>query len=179
MKSTASVIGRQNFRRENSGSSWTDGLLLGNGSLGAVAFGSYAMEWILNKSDIYQNLPRDPECLSHRAVMEKIRSMPRKNTMFMKKKKKGAPPLYTVSAAHLRLKTFEGFGWFCSAVPAMPQDLSLYDGELKSFMRKASMKIEALSFLPCGRNVLCIRAVDSHEFGKRRSFCWELLRPAD
>ena len=179
MKSTASVIGRQNFRRENSGSSWTDGLLLGNGSLGAVAFGSYAMEWILNKSDIYQNLPRDPECLSHRAVMEKIRSMPRKNTMFLKDNEKGAPPLYTVSAAHLRLKTFEGFGWFCSAVPAMPQDLSLYDGELKSFMRKASMKIEALSFLPCGRNVLCIRAVDSHEFGKRRSFCWELLRPAD
>lgn len=157
-----------------SGNIWTDGLLLGNGNLGAVAFGSSGMEWIINKTDIIQTLPEDPNELTHAEVLEKLKDMPIKNSDFLWEHEPHSPPVTTLSAAHLRVRHFTGYTWHCPAFPELPQDLSLYDGELVSTMRAALLDVRTTSFIPRSTNTLCIRAEIRNHI---KDLFWELIRP--
>lgn len=162
--------------RRTSGYLWTDGLLLGNGNLGAVAFGDSGLEWIVNKSDIIQSVPEDPQELTHAEVLEKIKDMPLKNSVFLDDAESRAPRITTLSAAHLRVRHFTGYMWNCPAFPELPQELSLCNGELVSGMRAALLDIQTTSFIPRGTNTLCIRSVIRNAI---RQLFWELVRPVN
>ncbi|OQA79418.1 MAG: hypothetical protein BWY31_04238 [Lentisphaerae bacterium ADurb.Bin242] len=180
MNGVESAVRRQDFIRDEAGASWTDGLLLGNGDLGVLAFGSYAFEWLVNKVDVYPGATGKPVYLTHREVMEKITSMEVKSSKFLDQCETDDHKAVSITPVHLRLKIFEGFGWNMPAVPKMSQHLSLYDAELVSGMTKASLQAEAFSFIPRGRSVLCIRACDENrQYGADRTFVWEILRPVN
>ena len=42
------LLSRQDWRYSQAGTSWTDGLLLGNGSLAAIAYAPSSLEWVIN-----------------------------------------------------------------------------------------------------------------------------------
>jgi len=180
MNEVESAVRRQDFIREEAGTTWMDGLLLGNGDLGALAFGSYAFEWVVNKVDVYPGSTGKPVFLTHREVMEKVASGEVKDTKFLDQCETDDHAAVSVTPVHLRLKAFEGFGWNMPAIPKMSQRLSLYDAELVSEMNKASLQAEALSFIPRGKSVLCIRVRDENRYhGANRTFVWEVLRPVN
>lgn len=180
MDEVESAVRRQDFIRNEAGASWMDGFLLGNGDLGALAFGSYAFEWVVNKVDVYPGSTVKPVFLTHREVMEKIAPMEVKNSKFLHQLETKGDKAVSITPVHLRLKFFEGFGWGMPSIPKVSQHLSLYDAELVSEMNKATLQANTLSFISREKSVLCIRACDKNlRYGADRIFVWEMLRPVN
>ena len=46
------IVDKTCFEYSIAGQSWSDGLLLGNGNIGAVAYAPNSMEWVINKLDV-------------------------------------------------------------------------------------------------------------------------------
>lgn len=178
------IIRRQDWRCENAGKDWRDGLLLGNGNLGAVAYAPGHLEWVLNKVDVF-----DPTVekalldrrLSHAAFLRRIEKMSPKNTLFLNEAE--AAPVSrkairdTVSAGILRLRFWQGTGWSSPAMPKTGQHLSLYDGELFEEMNAHSFHPCLKMFIPHGTGLLCIRITESGAPG--RIHILELVRPCN
>lgn len=181
-RSQERIIRRQDWHYENAGKDWRDGLLLGNGNLGAVAYAPGHLEWVLNKVDVF-----DPTIekamldkrLPHAEVMRRIQRLSPKNTLFLNDAE-AAPTARkvirdTVSAAILRLRFWQGIGWSSPAMPQTVQHLSLYDGELFEEMRAHSFHPCLKMFIPRSTGLMCIRITEAD--APDRIHILELIRP--
>ena len=171
------LIRKQDWHYEHAGSDWRDGLLLGNGNLGVMAYAPSHFEWVVNKVDVFDPTVEESSMLPHAEVMRRVAEMNPKNSLFLDRLEspgKKTDLRNTLSAAILRLKFWQGIGWAAPATPKICQKLSLYDGELTSQMDAFTIHPELIQFVPRNESFFCFQL---HDNLPRRSHILELLRP--
>ena len=153
-------VKEQDLRREYAPGRWEDGALLGNGSLGAVGYAPGGLEWILNKTDVFDR--RIPKCaqMRHADVMEHVARSEDKTPFFLEKEEiiEERVDLYSISAGILKL--YYGYGeldWNAPAFPKISQDLSIYEGKLTNAADAHFMHSVVKSIIPRGRSVFALR----------------------
>ena len=107
-------------RRMPAGTCWQDGLLIGNGDLAAVAYAGDNLEWIVNKTDLFDANYDEAPYLPHQDFLKELEGMPLKNTLFLDREKENVSEdflKHTISAVCLRVRLWEWAGW---AAPALP-----------------------------------------------------------
>ena len=173
------------FVREKAGAIWQDGLFIGNGATGAMAYAPAHLEWIVNRNDVMDSRVFSCDYTPHAEVMECVATNAGRSVDFLKCERRSMKcegPLpdrltSSLSAAILRIRFWNGVGWSMPAVPATRQVLDTRRGELAESMNSPSMTPEALSFVERGRDVMAVRVRDPN--GKSRTAVVELARPED
>jgi hypothetical protein len=175
------AVKRQAWRYGQAGKDWRDGLLLGNGNLGVMAYAPGHLEWVINKVDVFDPSVEEgmaEKVMSHKEFLSRIDGMKFKNTLFLNDAEAGPAERNrirdTLSAAVLRLRFWQGIGWAAPAMPQTSQHLSLYDGELEECVDSHSLHPRLTMFTPRGTNLFCVR-ISEVETGQKNIF--ELLRP--
>ena len=181
------LVRRQDWIRSPAGKDWRDGMLLGNGDLGAMASAPEGLEWIINKIDVFDPTVEQEmldKRLPHQEIMRRIAENGIKNSLFLYKEE-DAPHVEpcqrdTVSAAKLQLRFWGGLGWAAPATPLASSHLSLYDGLLTERLDSCGIHAEVLSFIPRGTHALCIRihnAMQPHCLTLSRPENYRLAKP--
>lgn len=160
---------------ERSGKAWPDGIPLGNGALGAIAYAPAWPEFVINKTDVgdYRRSPRRQ--LTHRELLAFMRKGGTAEEL--DRLEGGAEPYPTPkSCAILRLTLGADAGW--AALPRIQQRLSLHDARLFINLDKHLSHPRVETFVCRDRNVLVARVRDvswAEAFNNRV----ELFRPSD
>ena len=174
---TETLIRSCDYKRSPAPHNWQDGTFLGDGDTGIMAFAPSHLEWIVNKTDLYDGTVNTADFMPHAEVMERVEHMNPKHLMFLEDRETGHIHYLpqTVSATVLRIKFWTGSGWNTPAVPLTEQTLSLYDAILNTSMDSAFLHPEVLSFVSRSSSVLCLRIHEPEEVTHTRVL--ELLRP--
>ena len=184
MTSYEKLIREQDWVYASGGMDWRDGLLLGNGGLGVLTAVPAHLEWVLNKTDIFDpTVDADAlkKRLTHAEFLRRIEKMSLKNTLFLNDAEKSSHPgrgiRSTVSAAVLRLRFWHGIGWSAPSIPQTGLRLSLYDGILTGTINAHRFHSHLRMFVPRGTGLFCIRITEAD--APRRPHIFELTRPAN
>ncbi|MBO4897702.1 MAG: hypothetical protein J5590_05335 [Clostridia bacterium] len=154
------IVRRQDLIYEYAANDWRDGMLLGNGSLGALAYASGPMEWVINKTDIFDGRSAKCDMLPHDEVMKRVEESSDKASYFLDEEDKitDEPMMRSVSAMVLRLYYGDSeLGWNAPAFPKISHRLSLFEGEHKSSADAHFIHSEVKSIIPRGRNLFAAR----------------------
>ncbi len=172
------LIRAQDWHYDYAGRDWRDGMLLGNGNVGVLAFAPEHLEWVINKVDVFDPRVAPTTYLTHAEVMGEVEKMERKNSHFLGQREptQGHQHDSTLSAAILRLKFSQVSGWAAPAVPKVSQILSLYDGELEEILDAHAMHTRLKMLVPRNENVFCVRISGNKP---RQALVFELMRPLD
>lgn len=184
VQSPEKLIRKQDWIYENAGADWRDGLLLGNGNLGAVAYAPSHLEWVINKVDVFDPTVENAlleKVIPHAEFLKKIHGMKPKNTLFLGELENARAERRdrirnTLSAAVIRLRFWQGIGWSAPAVPLTHQHLSLYDGILNEQMEAHQFHPSLRMFIPRGGGLFCMRITEPE--CRNRCHILELLRPS-
>lgn len=154
------LVRSQDWLYENAAMDWRDGMLLGGGSLGVIAYAPGPMEWVINKLDVFD--PRLPQArfTPHDKVMRYFHDTNQKNVHFLEEWEKPDETfsVNSISALILRLHFGNGeLGWNAPAFPAVSQRLCLYEGELYSNINAHLIHSRTKSFTPHGQNLFVFR----------------------
>lgn len=160
---------------------WQDGLVCGNGRMGAIFFAPHFPEFLLNKSDIWDYKSERGPLVRHKDVLKAMReSKPLDAIVAHREKVSGAR-----YGGLVRLR-FGGQGSPMSSrnntragAYGMDSRLSIHDGLLEVNMDRHLSHPRLRSFVHSGDNLFCLSARDvsvTHEGGQIRV---ELTRPAD
>jgi len=118
-----------------SGRDWRDGTFLGDGQTGVISYAPMHLEWIVNRNDVIDGRVRTDHRLTHAEVMNRVESAASedRNSIFLEEAD-GCNWRYehrdTISAAVLRIRFWDGFGWAAPAAPEITETMSLRNGEL-------------------------------------------------
>ena len=163
------------------GTVWQDGLYLGNGRHGVLAYQPAHLEWVINRHDLSDRRVPVCEYATHAEIMGRVRTNAVRNVLFLedeRRRMKGADGLNaTVSAAILRVRFWNGVGWSAPAVPACRQVLDTERGELLERMEAPVLSPQALTCVPHDPDVVAIRLSDADS--AERPVVIELARPDD
>lgn len=135
---------------------WQDGTALGNGSLAALAFEPFHLEWTINKNDVWDY--RHPEFKRH--SLAEMRAMIEKGKDFVEEMKKedikglGQYPC-PKTCGQLRIR----FGLNSIYAPGhrITKRLGLYDGTLRTNLDKHISHPRVTSFICAEENVLVVQ----------------------
>ena len=184
-KSYEKLIREQSWFYEQAASDWMDGLFIGNGNLGVVAYAPGHLEWVLNKVDVFDptyNEALSKKMLPHSEVMRRVNAADVKNSLFMQDLEAvpgaGSPIRNTLSAAKLRLRFWPGLGWAAPPMPQTSQELSLWDGVLTEKMDSHNFHAQAEMFVVRNSGVFCMQITEPGSAAADRPHFFELLRPA-
>ena len=173
------------FSREEAGRIWQDGLFIGDGATGAMAYAPMHLEWTINRNDVLDTRVFACKYLPHDEVMADVKTNEGHSVSFLSGREgptiKGEPDgdrlTLSMSAAILRIRFWDGVGWSMPAVPSTSQSLDTMTGELLERMVSTSMTPEALSFVERGRDVMAVEVYDRNN--PRRAVVVEVARPDD
>lgn len=158
---TENLIRSTDWIYETAGTTWSDGLLLGNGNLGAVSYAPNSAEWLINKLDVFDGRVR--KCagmLPHHKVMKHMDKHGLKDSFFLDELDKVEEPFSITSVTPLILKLHLGngeLGWCAQAFPNISQRLCLYEGELYMNMDAHFMHTRCKALTPRGTDVFALR----------------------
>ncbi|MBO5924523.1 MAG: hypothetical protein J6Q81_08410, partial [Lentisphaeria bacterium] len=165
------------------GNCWQDGLFLGNGNIGVLAYAPAHLEWVFNKVDVFDPTVEEAmaeKILPHRQVMELLAQQEHKNSMFLQDLE--SAPMErssirnTISAAKMRLRFWPGLGWAAPPAPLTRQKLSLYDGVLEEVMSSHNFYVQAEMFAM--RNSGCFALRIENQSQRQQIFVLDLIRPS-
>ena len=144
-------------------SCWQDGLLLGNGSLGAVFFADGALQWCVNKSDVLDARPRE---VLRVIPPEEAREMVRNGATaadFADLEWGGTGPRGVGPKTCACLRMDLGMlrtGPHRSAMPSVRSRLGLYDAALGVALDKHLCHPRVEAFVAADRNLFVVRVTD-------------------
>ena len=166
------------FKREDAGTCWQNGVFLGNGALGLVAYAPMGLEWTVNRNSVFYSLTNKIDFLSHERVKAEISRLGTNDTYFIRRlePRDDERLLKTVSAAQLRLRFWGGMGWGSPSAPKVGERLDLYRGELEHHLRAGLMDITVVSLVERGRDVAAFR-VAKRAMGRKWNTVFELSEP--
>jgi len=134
---------------------WQDGTPLGNGSMGALAYEPFHLEWSINKNDVWDY--RHPEFKRH--SMDRIREIARNDLDYaaeMSKEDIFGVDLYPApkTCGQLRIR----FGKDCIYTPGhrVSKRLNLYDGILTTSMDKHLSHPRVSSYICADQNIMVV-----------------------
>lgn len=158
---------------------WQEGLLAGNGDVGALFFAPFFPEFLVNKIDIWDYKTVRGKLIKYSGILKKLKEGKELNEIIAEENKQ-APASSKISApktgGKLRLRFGKDDNW-AGAYKIMNR-LSIYDGVLHTSMDRHLAHPRLRSFVHSGKNVFCLSAnevsaiVDS-------SVKIELFRPPD
>jgi len=136
---------------------WQDGTALGNGSLGALAYEPFHLEWTVNKNDVWDY--RHPKFKRH--TMAEIRAMVAKGLPFaeeMSKENIAGVGLYPCPKTCGQVRIRFGMDSIYAPGHRISKRLSLHDATLHTHLDKHLSHPRISSFICAEENVLVIRA---------------------
>ena len=177
------LIDNSSWHYPQAGSCWQDGLFLGNGNIGALAYAPSHLEWVFNKVDVFDPTVEEKmaeKILPHRQVMDLLAQQQHKNSMFLQELE--SAPMErssirnTISAAKMRLRFWPGLGWAAPPAPLTGQTLSLRDGVLEEVMSSHNFHVKAEMF--AARSSGCFVLRIENESLRQQMFVLDLIRPS-
>ena len=179
----AAVAGGYVFER-TAGTAWQDGLYVGNGSHGVMAYAPSHLEWVVNKNDVFDRRVSPCDYVPHKDVMEYIRTNAVKSVLYLRNLetrdesgKTSDGLTSSITPAILRMRFWDGVGWSAPAVPRTDQRLDMMRGELVQDMNAPSLAPRTTTIVPRGHDVVAIRLADPKGTGCRAVV--EVSRPED
>ena len=151
---------KHNLVYANAPRMWTDGLLLGNGDIGAVFYAPYHLTWIINKTDVYDYRMDAPPNLTHEDILAGVKAG---KTVREIRKAKGASPTVKFkpgpkSCAELQIcfdKVSAASNW--SPPHKISSVINLRSANLEISADKHQSHPRINSFIHAERNVMVIR----------------------
>jgi len=138
---------------------WQDGTAQGNGSMGALAYEPFHLEWSINKNDVWDY--RHPEFKRH--SMDRIKEIARNDLDYaseMNKENISGVDLYPApkTCGQLRIR----FGKDCIYTPGhrISKRLSLYDATLNTSLDKHLSHPRVSSFICADQNIMVVSVRD-------------------
>ncbi|HHU15829.1 MAG TPA: hypothetical protein GXZ62_11660 [Lentisphaerae bacterium] len=173
------------FVREQAGTIWQDGLFIGDGATGAMAYAPAHLEWTINRNDVLDSRVFSCEYTPHAEVMACVATNAGHSVAFLRAEKqrtKGFPDggsmlTASLSAAILHVRFWSGVGWSMPSIPATRQELDTRTGELSAKMTSPFLTPEALSFIERSRDVMVVDIGDPN--APNRLAVIQLARPED
>ena len=160
---------------------WQDGLLLGNGSLGAIFYADDALEWCINKSDVLDARTRG---VKHVIPPDEARRMVRAGATpaDFERLERGDPGPHgmgpkTCACLRLEIGTAKAAAQH-SAMPAVTSRLRLYDGTLDIALDKHLCHPRIETFVTANRDLFVARVSDVSPVVAWRTVV-QLRRPDD
>ncbi|HNX03944.1 MAG TPA: hypothetical protein PKI32_00495, partial [Opitutales bacterium] len=171
--------------RETAGEIWQDGLFLGDGATGVMAYAPGHLEWLVNRNDVVDARVFDMRYTPHDEVMACVRTNAGHSVAFLdgderrsiKGPADGDRLTVSMSAAILRVRFWGGVGWSMPSLPETCQVLDTQTGELEETMRSPSLSPRAVSLVERSRDVLAVKVADPED--PDRAVVVELCRPDD
>ncbi len=157
---TGRLVSSHSLKYEYAPTDWRDGLLLGNGDLGAICYAPGGREWVINKNDVFDGRVYDADITPHQSIMEMLKETGEKYTYFIDKLEKRRDKINRRSITPLILRLCNGngeLGWSAPAFPKITDTLSLYEGEVQSVSDAHFIHSTVKSIVPHGRRVVAIR----------------------
>ena len=174
------------FTREKAGAIWQDGLFIGDGRTGAMAYAPSGLEWTINRNDVFDARVWHTAYEPHAAVMACVATNAGHSVAYLgaleRSRTQGYPDsgdklTLSLSAAILKIRFWPGLGWSMPAVPPTRQALDTRTGELHASLTSPKMTPEALSLVERTRDVMAISLTDRN--APKRLAVIELARPED
>ena len=177
------LIRKSAWHYPQAGNCWQDGLFLGNGNIGVLAYAPQHLEWVLNKVDIFDPTVEEAmaeKMLPHDQVMALLAGKEHKNSMFLQELE-SAPAQRssirnTLSAARMRLRFWPGLGWAAPPAPLTEQTLSLYDGILQENLASHNFHVQCEMFAARGSGVFALNIQNNSV--RQQMFVLDLIRPS-
>ena len=155
---------RQDWHYPSASPYWQDGIFVGNGALGSMAYAPQHLEWVFNKNDVFDPTIEEAmfdKVLPHKQVMELLAKQQHKNSFFLRDLESAPaerPSIRsTLSACQLRLRFWHALGWAAPPAPQVEQHLSLYDGVLTENIISHNSRIALEMFIPRKYDTCCMR----------------------
>lgn len=152
------------FVRETAGTTWQDGLFIGDGATGALGYAPAGLEWIINRNDVFDSRVFACDYTPHADVMACVKTNAGHSVAFLNGDERktirgpvdGDHLTLSLSAARLRIRFWPGVGWAMPSVPQTRQALDTQTGELLATMDAPTMRPKALSFVERSRDVMAV-----------------------
>ncbi len=157
---TAKLVSSHSLNYEYAPTDWRDGLLLGNGDIGAISYAPGGREWVINKNDVFDGRMYDADITPHDKIMDYLRESGERYTYFIDKLEKRRDKINRRSITPVVLRLCNGngeLGWSAPAFPKISDSLSIYDGEVSSISDAHFLHSTVKSIVPHGRRVVAIR----------------------
>lgn len=174
------------FTREKAGAIWQDGLFVGDGRTGAMAYAPSGLEWTINRNDVFDARVWKTTYEPHADVMACVATNAGHSVAYLGALESARTTGYpdsgdkltlSLSAAILKVRFWPGLGWSMPAVPPTRQALDTRAGELHMSMTSPKMTPEAISLVERTRDVLAVSLSDLN--APSRLAVVELVRPED
>lgn len=157
---TARLVSSHSLTYEYAPTDWRDGLLLGNGDIGAICYAPGGREWVINKNDVFDGRVYDSDVTPHDKIMEHLEKTGEKYSFFIDKLEKRRDRINRRSITPVILRLCNGngeLGWSAPAFPKITDTLSIYEGEVTSVSDAHFIHSTVKSIVPKGRRVVAIR----------------------
>lgn len=159
------------FDRETAGALWQDGLFLGDGATGVMAYAPGHLEWLVNRHDVVDARVFDMKYTPHDEVMACVRTNAGHSVAFLdgderrsiKGPADGDRLTVSMSAAILRVRFWGGVGWSMPSLPETRQSLDTQTGELTETMRSPSLCPQAVSLVERSRDTFAVKVSDPQD----------------
>jgi len=169
------------FERREAGTIWQDGLFLGDGATAALAYAPQHLEWVINRNDLFDARHADCAYTPHAEVMSVVATNGGAGVTFLAKELKTRTGTdgssRTMSAAILRMKFWNGAGWFLPSIPLASQRVDTRTGELETMLDSMEIKTRLVQLIERRRDVMAFGLKDG--LVTNRPVKVELARPED
>ena len=174
------------FVREKAGRIWQDGLYIGDGQTGALAYAPNGLEWTINRNDVFDSRIWDCKYIPHDEVMKCVATNAGHSVAFLSPGERpntrsfpdsGDKLTLSLSAACLKVRFWPGLGWNMPSIPPVRQELDTRTGELLARLDSPRMTPQALTLIERKRDVMAVDLRDRN--APKRSAIVELTRPDD
>ena len=128
-----SIVRTQDLVYEDAGATWADGHILGNGDMAAIAYAPFALEWTINKVDVFDGRNAPKKRLTYKQVMAEAKKRGAKNLRFLQDLEKpdvSKAPLQSLLKSCGQVKVRTGrteYSWGAAQPYKIRQVLSLWD----------------------------------------------------
>ena len=143
------------------GNCWADGMLLGNGNIGAIAYAPNSMEWVINKLDVFDGRVRETKGMQpHDKVMKYMAENGLKDSFFLDEMEMPAEEraIFSVSPLILKLHLGDGeLGWAAQSFPLVEQYVDIYNGILHQKTDAHFVHSRTKCITPRGTNLFALR----------------------
>lgn len=168
--------------KRTAGSVWQDGLFVGGGSHGVMAYAPSHLEWVINRNDLFDGRVALCDYTPHEEVMRRALSVTNgiPNVRFLESENRygnAAGQTSSLSAAFLRVRFWNGVGWYAPSTPLTTQTLDLRTGELDTVQTAPSFAPHARLVVPREPDVIALSLDDPKR--RNREAIVELARPED
>jgi len=169
------------FERREAGTIWQDALFLGDGATAALAYAPQHLEWVINRNDVYDARHADCTYMPHAEVMSVVATNGGAGVGFLAHELETRTGVdgsgKTMSAAILRMRFWEGAGWFLPSIPLASQRVDTRTGELETDLVSMDIRTRLLQLIERRRDVMALSLKDG--LVKNRLVKVELARPED